>query len=407
MAAFEYKAYDVGGKEIKGLLEGDTGREVRRKLREQSLIPIEVNEVVQKRNKKESSSIKLTSSNRLKTTDLALVTRQLATMLRAGTPLDESLQAVAEQTEAEKVKRVIMGVRAKVLEGHTLANSIGSFPNAFPDIYRSSVGAGETAGHLDNVLEHLAEYTEKQHDIKQKVKMAMMYPAFLVVVCIGIVVFLMVSIVPKLVSIFDGMQQDLPALTTMLISMSNFVQKYGFYLFGAFVVIFILLRLLFRQPGPKRQLHAWFLKLPLFGRFVRSSNTALFASTLSMMASSGVPILTALSTAASVMTNVPMREAVEAATVRVREGASIGKSLAISKLFPPMTMHLIKIGEASGELEDMLGRAAENQERELEGMRGALTSLLGPVMILIMGGIVVTIVLAILIPIMNLNDLTA
>ncbi len=405
MAAFEYKAYDAGGKELKGLLEGDTAKQVRPQLREKQLIPIEVSEVAQKKNKDEPQEA--SSKNKLSITELTLVTRQLATMLRAGTPLDETIQAVAEQTESPKVQRVLMGVRSKVLEGHTLADSIGTFPNAFPDIYRSTVGAGETSGHLDRVLEHLAEYTEKQHAIKQKVMQAFIYPAFLTLVAVGIVIFLMVSIVPKLVGIFEDTEQELPFITRALINTSDFLQSYGLFLLGGIIVGVFLFRMIFKQPDAKRKLHRWYLKLPVIGRFIRSNNTAQFANTLSIMAASGVPILTALQTAASVITNVPMREAVEEASVRVREGASIGKSLAISKLFPPMTMHLIKIGEASGELEDMLGRAAENQERELETIRSVLTSLMGPVMILIMGGVVVMIVLAILLPIMSLNDLSA
>jgi len=405
VAAFEYKAYDASGKELKGLLEGDTAKQVRRQLRERSLIPIEVSEVAQKKNKDQPQEAG--SKNKLSITELTLVTRQLATMLRAGTPLDEAIQAVAEQTESPKVQRVLMGVRSKVLEGHTLADSIGTFPNAFPDIYRSTVGAGETSGHLDRVLEHLAEYTEKQHAIRQKVMQAFIYPAFLTFVAIGIVVFLMVSIVPKLVGIFEDTEQELPFITRALINASDFLQNYGIFLLIGIAVGVFIFRIIFSQPDAKRKLHRFYLKLPVFGRFIRCNNTAQFANTLSIMAASGVPILTALQTAASVITNMPMREAVEEATDRVREGASIGKSLAISKLFPPMTMHLIKIGEASGELEDMLGRAAENQERELETIRSVLTSLMGPVMILMMGGVVVMIVLAILLPIMSLNDLSA
>ncbi|MEM7082699.1 MAG: type II secretion system inner membrane protein GspF [Pseudomonadota bacterium] len=403
MAAFEYKAYDASGKEKKGLLEGDTAKQVRRQLREKALIPIEVSEVAQKKSKDQPQEA--SSRNRLSITDLTLVTRQLATMLRAGTPLDETLQAVAEQTETPKVQRVVLGVRAKVMEGYTLADGFGTFPNAFPDIYRSTVSAGETSGHLDQVLEHLADYTEKQHAIKQKVMQAFIYPVFLTIVCIGIVAFLMVSVVPNLVTIFEDTETELPFITQSLINVSDFLQSYGLFLLVGIVALIFVLRLIFSQPDPKRQLHQWFLKLPVFGRFIRSNNTAQFANTLSIMAASGVPILTALQTAASVITNVPMREAVEQATVRVREGASIAKSLAVSKLFPPMTMHLIKIGESSGELEEMLGRAAENQERELETIRSVLTSLMGPVMILFMGGIILLIVLAILLPIMELNDI--
>lgn len=403
MGAFEYKAVEPGGRERRGLLEGDTAKQVRQSLREMGLLPLAVTEVAQREKKARSS---LTLRRGLNSTELALITRQLATMVRSGLPLDECLQAVAEQNEKPRLKRVLLGVRSRVMEGHTLASGFGDFPGSFPEIFRATVDAGEQSGHLENVLERLADYTEGRQLVRQKILQAMIYPIMLTVVAIAIIVFLLVGVVPKVVEVFDDMNKELPALTTALISSSEFIKAYGVYLLVLIIGLAIGVRYMLQQPGVRRRYHLTLLKLPLVGRFVRSHNTAQFASTLSIMASSGVPVLTALKIAGSVVTNLPMRDAIETAAERVREGAAIGKSLAVSRLFPPMTMHLISSGEASGELEEMLDRAARNQERELDTLRQSLTSLLGPILILLMGGVVLLIVLAILLPIFNLNELT-
>ncbi len=405
MGAYEYRAIDQNGREKKGLLEGDTARSVRQMLRDQKLLPVELNEVAERgKKKKKESSFSVGSG--LSGTELALITRQLATMFRAGLPLDEALQAVAEQNEKPRPKKILLGVRARVLEGHTMASGLGDFPKAFPDLYRATVAAGEQSGNLDGVLERLADYAESQQTLRGQVLEAMVYPIFLTLAALGIVVFLLLTVVPPVVQVFEDMKMEVPALTRALISMSAFLQSYGFFVLIGLVALGAGIYTLLKQTGPRRAWHSTLLKMPVIGRFVRSANTAQFARTLSIMASSGVPVITAMGIASSVVTNVPMREAIDVAAERVREGASIAKSLDVSKLFPPMTMRLISSGEASGELDAMLLRAADSQEQELDTLRKMLTSLLAPFMVLVMGGIVLIIVMAILLPIFELNTNT-
>ena len=337
--------------------------------------------------------------------DLALMTRQLATLSRSGLPLEEALQAVGEQSEKPKVTSVTLGVRSRVVEGHTLADGLRDFPRAFPEIYIATVAAGESSGHLDAVLERLADYTETRQVLQQKIQHAMIYPFILIGLSLLIVAGLLIYVVPQVVGVFENMKQELPLLTRILIGMSDFLRENLLVIGVVLGATFFGLRWFLAREGPNRAMHAMQLKVPVFGRMVRGANTARFTRTLSILAGSGVPVLDAMRISGEVITNVPMREAVAEASLRVREGAPIGASLASSRLFPPMTIHLIKSGEASGELEDMLDRAAGNQEREMESIIATLLGVMEPVLILVMGGIVLTIVIAILLPIFELNSL--
>ena len=403
MGAFEYTAVDNRGKEKKGLIEGDTARQVRSLLRERSLLPLQVTEVAQKEATRSSSGLSLKRG--ISAMDLALVTRQLATLVRSGLPLDESLQAVAEQSEKPRLQSVLLGVRGRVMEGHTLADGLKDFPQAFPEIYRATVAAGEQSGHLDAVLERLADYTEGRQVLRQKISHALIYPIILTLMAVLVVSGLLVYVVPQVVSVFDNIGKELPALTRYLIAASEFLQNNGLWLLGLTAVGVYVARLALKRPGPQRRFHSLLLRLPLVGRLVRGVNTARFTRTLSILAGSGVPVLEAMRIAGEVIANVPMREAVREAALRVREGAPIGRSLVTSKLVPPMTIHLITSGEASGELEDMLERAANNQEREMDTLIATLLAVMEPVLILGMGAVVLIIVIAILLPIFDLNQL--
>ncbi len=404
MGAFEYVAVDPGGKEHKGLIEGDTARTVRQTLRDRELLPLKVTEVAA-REKKERSTF--TFKRSVSPLELALLTRQLSTLARSGMPLDEALQAVAEQSERPRVKSVMLGVRARVIEGHPLETGLADFPQAFPEIYRATVAAGEQSGHLDAVLERLADYTESRQQLRQKVSHAMIYPIIVSMVAVLIVAGLLTYVVPQIIDVFDNVQQSLPLPTRILIGLSDFLRAYGLWLIVATVAGLIGFRYLLRREGPKRRWDRFLLRLPLVGRMTLGLNTARFTSTLSILAGAGVPVLEGLRIAGAVVTNVPMREAVQEAAVRVREGAPIGKSLGASKLFPPMTIHLISSGEASGELEEMLERSAQNQEREMDSLIATMLSILEPVMILVMGAVVLAIVLSILLPIFKLNQLVS
>jgi general secretion pathway protein F len=402
MGAFEYTAVDAGGKERKGILEGDTARQVRQLLRERQLLPLTVTEVAER---EASRQLSFTLRPTMSPNDLALVTRQLATLVQSSLPLEEALLAVSEQTESTRVKSVLIGVRSKVMEGHTLADGFADFPKAFPEIYRATVSAGEQSGHLDAVLERLADYTEGRQVLRQKIQHAMIYPVVLTALALLIVSGMLVYVVPKVVGVFSNTGRELPGLTVFLIALSDFMREYGLLLVAGLVGAGFAASRALRQPGPRRWRDALLLRIPLVAKLVRGSNTARFTRTLSILTGSGVPVLEALRISAEVVTNVPMREAVEAAATRVREGAPIGKSLAVGGYFPPLCVHLISSGEASGELETMLTRAATNQEREMDGLIAALLGILEPALIVTMGIIVLVIVLAILLPIFELNQL--
>jgi general secretion pathway protein F len=410
MSAFEYIALDAGGRERKGVLEADTARQIRQLLRDQSLMPLSVSEVSDREQKNvrpgaKAKRRKLFERQGLSAADLSLLTRQIATLVRSGLPLEESLLAVSEQTEKPRARSIIMGVRSKVMEGHSLADGLADFPQAFPELYQATVAAGEQSGHLDTVLERLADYTESREQLRSSTINAMLYPLMLFIVCAGIVSLLLTFVVPKIVKQFENSKAQLPTLTKALIALSDFMRHWGLLVVALGIIGGILFTRWLKKPEARRRFHSFLLRLPLLGRTIRGTNTARFSRTFSTLTSSSVPVLEALRISGEVVTNLPMRDAVQQAATKVREGAPIGKSLANTHMFPPMMIHLISSGESSGDLETMLDRAATNQERELNSILGAVVGLLGPLMILVMGGLVLLIVLAMLMPIFQLNQL--
>jgi general secretion pathway protein F len=291
------------------------------------------------------------------------------------------------------------------MEGHTLANGFSEFPRVFPEIYRATVSAGEQSGHLDNILERLADYTEGREQMRQKVLGALMYPIVLSVMCAVIVSGLLVFVVPKVVSVFQSTKAQLPLSTRVLIGTSGFLRDWGIYLLIGLVIAIFLFGRWLRNPANRRRWHRLQLRIPVAGKLNRGFNTARFTRTFSILSGSSVPVLEAMRIAGEVVTNLPMRDAVTDAAARVREGAPIGRSLAVSKLFPPMTIHLISSGESSGELDSMLERSAISQERELDGLLNTMVGLLGPLLIVLMGMFVMGIVFAMLMPIFDMNNL--
>ncbi len=404
MSAFEYLALDAEGRQRRGLTEADTARAARQQLREQGLMPLQIAEASQAERRATRQGW-LSGVSRISATDLALMTRQIATLVRSGLPVEEALVTASQQNESARLKKILLSVRAKVMEGHPLASGLAEFPHVFPEIFRATVAAGEHSGHLDAVLERLANYAENRQLVRQKVSLALVYPLILSGMALLIVTGLLVYVVPEIVTVFKNIGHRLPLLTRGLIALSDFVRSDGIFLFAGIVLTVLGIIRLFRKPAMKRRLHRFWLRLPLIGRITRGINTAQFTRTLSILIGSGVPVLEALHIAGDVVTNLPMQAAVREAAERVREGSSISRALNQSRLFPPMTVHLIASGESSGQLDLLLERAATNQEKELESITGTLLSILEPVMILIMGGIVLTIVLAILLPIFELNRL--
>lgn len=402
MGAFEFVALDQSGKESKGLIEGDTAKHVRQLLRERKMFPVRVTEVAQKEARRQST---FSVRRGVTPAELALITRQLASLSQSGMPLEEALLAVSQQNDQPRTKSILLGVRSKVMEGHTLADGLGDFPQAFPELFRATVAAGEQSGHLDVVLERLADYTEARHELRQQLINAMIYPIALVVMAVAIIGFMLATVVPRIVNVFENTSAELPALTRGLIATSDFLRHNWFWLIIAIAAVGWGIWKLLQQEGPRRRYHRFLLRMPITGRLTQGINTARFTRTFSILAGSGVPVLEAMKISAEVIENLPMREAVNEAALRVREGGSISRSLDSSKLFPPMMIHLVSSGEAGGRLEEMLSRSAIGQEREVDGRIAALLGILQPLLIVAMGAVVMVIVLAILLPIFEINNL--
>ncbi len=402
MPAFEYIALNAKGKEEKGILDGDNAKQVRQLLRDSNLTPLEINQV-EKSEKGDKNKVQ--RAGRVKAADLALLTRQLATLVQSGSPLEEALATTAKQTEKRNIRHILTAVRTRVVEGYSLADGLKTYPTVFPAMYRATIAAGEQSGHLDAVLERMADYTESRQETQTRIANAMFYPVILTIVSIAIVAGLLGFIVPKIIAVFDNMGQELPPMTRGLIIVSDFVRDYGLYIGAVLVVIYIIFKQAVKQSKWRYIYHSFLLKLPLIKKMVRGLNTARFARTLSILASSGVPILDAMSISAKVVQNLPMRQAIEAAAHKVREGKAINRALDQAGYFPPMTVHLIASGESSGRLDEMLERAAVQQERETDSMLTNMLGLFEPILILVMGGVVLLIVLSILLPILNLNQL--
>ncbi|MFP5392007.1 MAG: type II secretion system inner membrane protein GspF, partial [Gammaproteobacteria bacterium] len=338
-------------------------------------------------------------------TELALFTRQLASLLEAGLPLEQAFTALLEQAERPYVRDLIASIRAEVMGGSSFSDALSRHPRDFDDIFRGLVMSGEQIGHLARVLSRLADYIERRNALVEKVRMAFIYPAIVTVVAFAIVIFLLTYVVPQIVSVFANTKQSLPLLTTLMLGVSNFVRQYGLFVGVLLAAAFFMWRRALRNPAVKRRFHAWLLTAPVFGKFERSLNTARFASTLAITTGSGVPILRALDTSRDTLGNVAMKELVEEASSSVREGVSLARALSVQKHFPPMLIHMIRAGEITGELPAMLERAADAQQNDLERRALTIAGLLEPVLILGMGVVVLLIVLAVLMPIIEINQL--
>ncbi len=408
MAAFSYKALDSHGKMLKGIIEGESERQVRSQLRARQLKPVEVSDAAEKTVKESTESVfSQFFKPRISQSDLALITRQLATLVQSSMPLDEALTATAQQARKPRIKSLMLQVRARVLEGHSLAYALGDFPLIFNEMYCAMVKAGESAGFMGTVLEQLADYTENSQYTQQKLKGAMIYPIVLMLLSAAVVGLLMVFVVPKLVEMFAHTNQALPGLTVMVIAISDFMTEKWWLLVLGFIAIMVAIKQFLKDAGRRRLWHRLLLKIPFISGVVTAMDTARFASTLSILTSSGVPLLDGLRIAGAVLSNLELREASQDVALAVQEGGSLSRALSQAEVFPPMMVHMVSSGEASGELEAMLARSATNQERELEMTLGNLMAILEPVMIIIMAVVVCTIVFSILMPIIEMNNLIA
>ena len=403
MPAFRFEAIDQAGKSQTGVLDADSARAARTQLRTQGLTPLVV-EAAGTRTRGERKQ-RLSLGKRLSQREQAILTRQLASLLIAGLPLGETLSVLTEQSERDYIRELMAAIRAEVLGGHSFANALAQHPRDFPEIYRALVAAGEHTGKLGLVLSRLADYIEERNALKQKIVLAFTYPAIVTLIAFGIVTFLLSYVVPQVVNVFASTKQSLPFLTIAMMALSGFVRNWWWAMLIGVVLVSWFIKQLLARPGPRMAFDRWLLTAPLLGKLVRGYNTVRFASTLAILTAAGVPILRALQAAGETLSNRAMSDNVDDAIIRVREGTSLSRALGNTKTFPPVLVHLIRSGESTGDVTTMLDRAAEGEARELERRTMFLTSLLEPLLILAMGGVVLVIVLAVMLPIIELNNL--
>jgi len=407
MPAFDYQALDDRGRVKKGMLEGDSARQIRQQLRDQGLAPTKVVLASQ------AITVEASSGNflgalfepTLSVSERALITRQLATLIGAGLPVEEALLAVSKQTQMPKTQKMLVTVRARVMEGYSLAGSLEAYPKAFPDLFRATVAAGESSGHLDAVLNQLADFSEAQYESASRVQQALVYPVILFVLTLLILAGLLGYVVPDIVAVFADTGQALPALTVWIIALSDFVTDFGFFVLLLLVALALMMRRLLAVESNRLVFDRLLLRAPLSAKMAKGRSIAQFASTLSILTGSGVPLVDAMKIAGQVVSNRWLRTEITQATLRVSEGSSLQSALQVSGYFPPMMLYMIASGESSGELDSMLARVARYLQQDVEALLATLLSLIGPLMLIIMGGAVFAIVMAILLPIINLNQM--
>lgn len=402
MAAYEYLALSSAGEKKTGSLEADSARQARQLLRDRKLAPIDVTRAA---DKDRSSGQLHWLSRSINAKNRAMITRQMATLVQAGLPLEEVIGAVAEQCEDGKIRSMLLAIRSKILEGHSLAQSLKAFPRAFPHLYRATVAAGEHSGHLDLVMNQLADYTENAQDFRQKVHMAMVYPVILLTLAIAIIWGLMVYVVPDVIAVFVDTGQGLPPLTAALVAFSDFIAGYSWLLLIVLFLVIIAVRGLLQLPKVRLLVDQWLLHLPFIRKFSRGFNTARYTSTLSILSSSGVALVDGMKIAGDVVSNKHLQQQLAMATQKVSEGTSLHKALTETGYFPPIMLHMIASGESSGKLDNMLERTAKQQEQDLQNLISLMVGLFEPFMLIFMGVTVLLIVLAILLPILSLNQL--
>jgi general secretion pathway protein F len=407
MSGYKYEALSPDGRVRRGVLESDSPRQARARLREQGLLPVEIEAIAQAETEGSPATTRRVRRRRrrLGATALALLTRQLATLLGAGLTIEQALNALIDQAERDAERHLLAAVRGDVLAGQPLARALGRHPAAFPEVYVTLVDAGERSGRLADVLARLADYTEEREQLRAKVALAFVYPALVTLVAVTVVTGLLLYVVPQVVQVFQNANQQLPFLTRALLGLSHFLRVYGGFVVIALALAAVAARAVLAVPRLRARWHGHLLRLPVVGALARGLNTARLAATLAILVGSRVPLLASLRAGVGVVSNLPMKHALEDASERVQEGASLSRSLGASRLFPPLMVHMIASGESSGRLAEMLERTATQSTRELERRVAAFVALLEPLLILAMGGMVLAIVLAILLPIFELNQI--
>ena len=408
MPVYAYKGLNDKGRNVGGIIDADTPKNARIKLRRSGIYPTDLNEAAEQNLAAVATSTQFDVAalfERITPQDLSLMTRQLATLVGAGLPLVECLGALVEQVDSPRQKRILSQVRERVVEGGTLADALKAHPRVFNDLYVNMVRAGEASGALDLVLIRLAEYTERSAQLRNKVRAALTYPSFMGIAGGAILFFLLSYVVPKVTRIFAETKQDLPTMTVILLGISGFASEYWWLILGVLLAVVIGVRVSTRTPAGRLRFDRTVLRIPYFGKVLKKVALARFARTLSTLLLGGIPLLQSLDIVKHVVSNMVLQNAIQDGREAIREGHSMAEPLKRSGLFPPLLIHMIAVGEKSGELESMLARAADAYDNEVEASVTALSSIMEPLMIIFMGGVVLFIVLAILLPIFELNQL--
>lgn len=407
MPVYEYQALDARGKKATGTIDCDSERVARQKLRTQSLFVTQIHEASVKIKKETRDVRAYFQSEKVKTQDLAVATRQLATLVSAGLPLVNALQALADQTEGATLKRIFVSIRENVEGGTSFARALGTFPKTFPKLYINMVASGEASGMLDAVLANLAEYLEAQLELQRKVTGALLYPALMLIICALVITALLVFVVPKIVEIFNKNGAVLPLPTQIVIGISNLLTEYWFLLLFLIVVGAYGIRWYYRQPKGRSKIDRWLLTAPMIGNIYTKICCARVLQTLGALLNGGVRLLEGLSIAKNIVSNTHVVAALESAQDGVREGRSLARELSKGQIFPPMVYHMVAVGEKSGELEQMLLRAGKAYEIEVSNTLSSLTRLIEPLMMIGVGGVVLFIVVSVLMPMADLIDVVA
>ena len=404
MAAFRFEAFNQQGKTSQGVVDADSLRLARVRLRDMGLIPIKVDPLSEQVDR-QKSSVPLFKRSRVSNYDQSQVTRQLSTLLNAGLNVEQSLAAIAEQIEKTELREILLNIRADVMAGNSLSHAMGNYPDVFSEVYCAIVNAGEQSGELPNILDRLASYTESRHQLTQKVIAALVYPILVTLTSILVVGGLLIYVVPQIVTVFEQSKQSLPFLTVAMIFVSDVLRATWIYLILAIASGLYFFNKSLKNDSLRSKFHLSLLKIPLLGSLILSVNTARFAKTLSILVGSGVPIILALNAASKATAFLPMREAIQEAIKSVKDGGALSSSLKSSKLFPPILIHLIANAEQTGNLDKMLDSAASQQENEVNNKITILTSILEPALIIVMGVMVMAIVLAVMLPIIQINQI--
>jgi general secretion pathway protein F len=415
MPVYAYKGLNEKGRNVGGIVDADSPKSARLKLRRTGVFATELQESRdQTPAAARGGTTRVAGFNvnlaglferSITPQDLALITRQLATLVGAGLPLVDCLGALIEQVDAPRHKKVLSQVRELVVEGGSLADAMKQHPAVFNDLYVNMVRAGEASGALDIVLIRLAEYTERAAALRAKVRSALTYPVFMGLASMGILFFLLSYVVPKVTRIFEERDAKLPTMTVVLLAISGFLSNYWWVILLILAVVVLIIRLYTRTPAGRLRFDGWTLRIPYFGKVLKKVALARFARTLSTLLLGGIPLLQALDIVKHVVSNLVLSNAIEDGRNSIREGHSVADPLKKSGLFPPLLVHMIAVGEKSGELEQMLSRAADAYDGEVEASVSALSSIMEPVLVIFMGAVVLFIVMAILLPIFDLNQL--